>query len=122
MTTARDAATLDGLKERFGEAVLPLTLDVTNVAQVRQAVAQAYSHFGRLDVVLNNAGYSLVGTVEEVSEEEVRAQFDTNFFGTLRVIQAALPLLAMPPTSTRWTAGCGTGSRTWRWPTCARRT
>ena len=54
---------------------------------------QAHAHFGRLDVVLNNAGYSLVGTVEEASEADVHAVFDTNYFGTLRVIQAALPLL-----------------------------
>ena len=91
--TARDAASLADLQERFGDLVLPLALDVTDAAQVRRAVAQAHAHFGRLDVILNNAGYSLVGTVDEVSEEEVRAQFDTNYFGTLRVIQAALPLL-----------------------------
>jgi NAD(P)-dependent dehydrogenase (short-subunit alcohol dehydrogenase family) len=91
--TARNVATLDDLKQRFGDAVLPLTLDVTQAEQTRQAVAQAHAHFGRLDVVLNNAGYSLVGTAEEVSVEEVRAVFDTNFLGTLRVIQAALPLL-----------------------------
>ena len=91
--TARDAASLDDLKKRFGEAVLPLALDVTDDAQVRRAVAQAHAHFGRLDVVLNNAGYSLVGTVEEVGVDEVRALFDANFLGTLRVVQAALPLL-----------------------------
>ncbi len=91
--TARDVASLAGLKERFGDAVLPLALDVTDDQQVRQAVAQAHARFGRLDVVLNNAGYSLVGTAEEVSVEEVRAVFDTNYLGTLRVIQAALPLL-----------------------------
>jgi NAD(P)-dependent dehydrogenase (short-subunit alcohol dehydrogenase family) len=81
------------LKERFGDTVLPLALDVTNADQVRDVVQQAHAHFGRLDVVLNNAGYSLVATVEEASEVEVRAVFDTNYFGTLRVIQAALPLL-----------------------------
>lgn len=91
--TARDAASLADLREHYGEAVLPLSLDVTDAGQVEQAVRQAYGHFGRLDVVLNNAGYSLVGTVEEASEAEVRAVFDTNYFGTLRVIKAALPLL-----------------------------
>ena len=91
--TARDVASLAEFTERFGDAVLPLALDVTNAEQVRRAVAQAHAHFGRLDVVLNNAGYSLVGTIEEGSEDEVRAMFDTNYFGTLRVIQAALPLL-----------------------------
>ena len=85
--TARDAASLGDLRERFGDAVLPLALDVTDDEQVRRTVAQAHAHFGKLDVVLNNAGYSLVGV------DEVRAMFDTNFLGTLRVIQAALPLL-----------------------------
>jgi NAD(P)-dependent dehydrogenase (short-subunit alcohol dehydrogenase family) len=91
--TARKLTDVAGLAERFGDAVLPLALDVTDAEQVRHAVQQAHAHFGRLDVVLNNAGYSLVGTVEEASEADVRAVFDTNYFGTLRVIQAALPLL-----------------------------
>jgi|SRR5450755_2894522 NAD(P)-dependent dehydrogenase (short-subunit alcohol dehydrogenase family) len=91
--TARTLADVADLKERFGDSVLPLALDVTDAAQVRDAVRQAHAHFGRLDVVLNNAGYSLVGTVEEASEADVRAVFDANYFGTLRVIQAALPLL-----------------------------
>ena len=91
--TARKSADVADLKERFGDAVLPLALDVTDPEQVPQAVQQAHAHFGRLDVLLNNAGYSLVGTVEEASEADVRAEFDTNYFGTLRVIQAALPLL-----------------------------
>jgi NAD(P)-dependent dehydrogenase (short-subunit alcohol dehydrogenase family) len=60
---------------------------------VKTAVAQAHAHFGRLDIILNNAGYSLVGTIEEASAEDVKAMYDTNIFGTLAVIQAALPLL-----------------------------
>jgi NAD(P)-dependent dehydrogenase (short-subunit alcohol dehydrogenase family) len=60
---------------------------------VRQAVAQAHRHFGSLDIVLNNARYTLVGTVEEASAADIRALFDANYFGMLRVIQAALPLL-----------------------------
>ena len=91
--TARNVADVADLTERFGDAVLPLALDVTDPEQVRQTVPQAHAHFGRLDVILNNAGYSLVGTTEEASESDVRAEFDTNYFGTLRVIQAALPLL-----------------------------
>ncbi len=91
--TARDAASVADLAERFGGAALPLALDVTSPEQVRQAVTRAHDHFGRLDVVVNNAGYTLVGTVEEASEAEVRAIFDTNLFGALAVIQAALPLL-----------------------------
>ena len=91
--TARTLADVADLRERFGDAVLPMALDVTDSGQVQQAVGQAHAHFGRLDVVLNNAGYTLIGTVEEASEAEVRALFDTNYFGALRVIQAALPLL-----------------------------
>jgi NAD(P)-dependent dehydrogenase (short-subunit alcohol dehydrogenase family) len=91
--TARTLADVADLKERFGDSVLPMALDVTDANQVRHVVQQTHTHFGKLDVVLNNAGYALVGTVEEASEADVRAVFDTNYFGTLRVIQAALPLL-----------------------------
>ena len=91
--TARNVSSLDELKERFGDAVLPLALDVTSTEQAKAAVKQAHDHFGRLDVIVNNAGYTLVGTVEEASEEDVRALFDTNLLGSLRVIQAVLPLL-----------------------------
>ncbi|WP_416296184.1 SDR family NAD(P)-dependent oxidoreductase [Paenibacillus illinoisensis] len=91
--TARTPEYIADLKERFGDAVLPLALDVTDSQQVEHVVQQAHAHFGRLDVVLNNAGYTLVGTTEEADESDVRELFDTNYFGTLRVIQAALPLL-----------------------------
>ncbi|SFB04698.1 NADP-dependent 3-hydroxy acid dehydrogenase YdfG [Cohnella sp. OV330] len=91
--TARTMESIADLKARFGDAVLPLALDVTDRRQAEQVVRQAHAHFGRLDVVLNNAGYSLVGTTEEADESDVRDLFDANYFGTLRVIQAALPLL-----------------------------
>ncbi len=91
--TARNLASIAGLKEKYGENALTLELDVTKPDQVRSAVAQAHAHFGRLDIVLNNAGYSLVGTIEEASANDVRALYETNIFGTLSVIQAALPLL-----------------------------
>lgn len=93
VATSRQVSDLTELGERFGDSVLTLALDVTNAEQVKQVVERAHAHFGRLDVILNNAGYSLVATGEEASEDEVRAVFDTNYFGTLRVIQAALPLL-----------------------------
>jgi NAD(P)-dependent dehydrogenase (short-subunit alcohol dehydrogenase family) len=91
--TARDTTTLDDLVTRFGDAVLPLRLDVDDRDAVFAAVARAHDHFGRLDVVVNNAGYGQFGMIEEISEAEARAQFDTNVFGALFVTQAALPYL-----------------------------
>jgi NAD(P)-dependent dehydrogenase (short-subunit alcohol dehydrogenase family) len=91
--TARDASTLDALVERHGDNVLALALDVTDKAAVDAAVAQAHERFGRLDVVVNNAGYGLFGMTEEVSEAQARAQIETNVFGALWVTQAALPIL-----------------------------
>jgi len=91
--TARSLASIADLNEKYGENVLTLELDVTNTDQVNSAVIQAHAHFGRLDIVLNNAGYSLVGTIEEAGAEDVRALYETNIFGPLAVIKAALPLL-----------------------------
>jgi NAD(P)-dependent dehydrogenase (short-subunit alcohol dehydrogenase family) len=91
--TARDTATLDDLVAQFGDKILPIQLDVTDRAADVAAVAQAHDHFGRLDVVVNNAGYGQFGMVEEISEAEARAQIDTNLFGALFVTQAALPYL-----------------------------
>lgn len=91
--TARKLESIAGLKEKYGESVLTLELDVTKPEQVKAAVEQAYAHFGKLDIVLNNAGYSLVGTIEEASAEDIRALYETNVLGPVAVIQAALPLL-----------------------------
>jgi NAD(P)-dependent dehydrogenase (short-subunit alcohol dehydrogenase family) len=91
--TARDTGSLDDLVERFGDRILPLKLDVTDRAAVFDAVETAHRRFGRLDVVVNNAGYGQFGLIEEVSEAEARAQFETNVFGALWVTQAALPIL-----------------------------
>jgi NAD(P)-dependent dehydrogenase (short-subunit alcohol dehydrogenase family) len=91
--TARDTASLDDLAGRFGEKILPLQLDVTDRAAVFAAVAQAHDHFGRLDVIVNNAGYGQFGMVEELTEQDARDQIETNLFGALWVTQAALPFL-----------------------------
>jgi len=91
--TARDPQTLDDLVERYGDAVLPQQLDVTDRARATAAVRQAHAHFGRLDMVVNNAGYGLFGMIEEITEAQARAQMETNLFGALWVTQAALPLL-----------------------------
>jgi NAD(P)-dependent dehydrogenase (short-subunit alcohol dehydrogenase family) len=91
--TARDTSTLDDLVAKHGDAILPLQLDVTDREAVFAAVKDAHDRFGRLDVVVNNAGYGQFGMVEEISEQEARDQIETNVFGALWVTQAALPYL-----------------------------
>ncbi|AWT52103.1 SDR family oxidoreductase [Mycolicibacterium smegmatis] len=91
--TARDTATLADLADKYGDALLPLQLDVDDRAADFAAVKQAHEHFGRLDIVVNNAGYGQFGFIEELSEAEARAQIETNLFGALWVTQAALPIL-----------------------------
>ena len=91
--TARDTSTLDDLVARFGDRLAPLKLDVTDRPAVFAAVAEAHRRFGRLDVVVNNAGYGQFGMIEEINEAEARDQIETNVFGALWVTQAALPFL-----------------------------
>lgn len=91
--TARNVDSLDGLVEKYGDAVLPIALDVTDKDADFAAVAKAHDHFGRLDIVINNAGYGHFGFIEELTEDEARAQLETNLFGALWVTQAALPFL-----------------------------
>ncbi|HEX4790038.1 MAG TPA: SDR family oxidoreductase [Actinospica sp.] len=91
--TARDLDTLDELVKQYPETFLPLQLDVTDRDGDFAAVRRAAEHFGRLDVVVNNAGYGHFGMIEELTEAEIRAQLETNLFGALWVTQAALPIL-----------------------------
>lgn len=93
VATARNPDSLHELQERYGESVLVARLDVTDRAAVTAAIDEAHRYFGRLDVIVNNAGYGLFGMIEEVSETEARAQIETNVFGALWVTQAALPYL-----------------------------
>jgi len=91
--TARDKASLAALTEKYGDRVLAIALDVTDRAACFSAVAAAKERFGRLDVVVNNAGYGQFGAIEELSEKEARDQIETNVFGALWVTQAALPIM-----------------------------
>jgi NAD(P)-dependent dehydrogenase (short-subunit alcohol dehydrogenase family) len=91
--TARDLSTLNDLAAKYGDALLPIQLDVTDRDGDFAAVALAQETFGRLDVVVNNAGYGQFGMIEELSETELRAQIETNLFGAFWVTQAALPFL-----------------------------
>ncbi len=91
--TARNTDSLSDLVDKYGEAILPIALDVTDRDADFAAVKQAHDHFGRLDIVVNNAGYGHFGFVEELSEADARDQIETNVFGALWVTQAALPFL-----------------------------
>ncbi|TDT97260.1 NADP-dependent 3-hydroxy acid dehydrogenase YdfG [Streptomyces sp. 846.5] len=91
--TARNLSTLDDLAATHGDRLFAIALDVTDTEAVRTAVVAANERFGALDIIVNNAGYGLFGMVEELSAEELRQQFEVNFFGAFHVTQAALPLL-----------------------------
>ncbi|WP_433411385.1 SDR family NAD(P)-dependent oxidoreductase [Microtetraspora malaysiensis] len=91
--TARTTASLDELVAVYGDAVLPLALDVTDKDAAFEGVKRAKEHFGRLDVIVNNAGYAQIGAIEELTERQLRDQLETNLFGAVWVVQAALPYL-----------------------------
>ncbi len=91
--TARDKDSLKELTAKYGANVLASALDVTDRRACFEAVAAANEHFGRLDVVVNNAGYGQFGAIEELSEKEARDQIETNLFGALWVTQAAIPIM-----------------------------
>ena len=93
VATARNTDALAELSTQFPDTCRAIVLDVTDAAQVKTVVAQATEAFGRLDVIVNNAGYGLVGAFEELSAEQITRNFDTNFFGATEVIRAALPVL-----------------------------
>lgn len=93
IATARQPASLAELAARHPETCRVLQLDVTDAVQVKSAIAEAVNAWGRLDVIVNNAGYGLVGAFEELGADQIARNFSVNFFGALEVIRAALPIL-----------------------------
>ncbi|WP_255823089.1 SDR family NAD(P)-dependent oxidoreductase [Amycolatopsis sp. GM8] len=93
VATARKPEQLDDLVARYGDKVLPLALDVSSATDAEKAVRHGAETFGRLDVVVNNAGYGDMAAVEDVTLDDFRAQIDTNLFGVVHVTKAALPIL-----------------------------
>ncbi|KOU08613.1 oxidoreductase [Streptomyces sp. NRRL F-5755] len=93
VATARKPEQLADLVERFGDKILPVALDVTDAAAATAALDAARHRFGRIDVIVNNAGYANVAPVETAPEDDFRRQFETNFWGVYNVSKAALPLL-----------------------------
>lgn len=93
VATARNLSKLEALMARAPNQVLAVKLDVTNTADIQPAVDAAMRRYGRIDYLFNNAGYGIVGAVEETSDVELRAVLDTNFFGAAAVTRAVLPVM-----------------------------
>jgi NAD(P)-dependent dehydrogenase (short-subunit alcohol dehydrogenase family) len=91
--TARRPEQLDDLVASYGERVHTIALDVTDAGAARSAIAEAHEHFGRLDVIVNNAGYANVSPIETTDDEDFRDQFETNFWGVYHVSKAGIPIL-----------------------------
>jgi len=93
VATARTTSKLSVIANTAPDRVLLQRLDVTQPAEAAAAIDAAVARFGRIDVLINNAGYAVLGAVEETPEAELRAQMETNFFGAVAVTRAALPTL-----------------------------
>ena len=91
--TLRKTGALDDLKAEAGDRLLTLELDVTDTPAVRRVVDRAFADLGRIDVVVSNAGYGLFGAAEELRDEDIRRQLDTNLLGSIQLIRAVLPHL-----------------------------
>lgn len=93
IATARNPASLEELSAQYGDRVLALKLDVTDVEEVRTAVRKGLSHFGKIDVLVNNAGYANVASVEDTSIDDFQKQVAANFFGVVYATKAVLPIM-----------------------------
>ena len=93
VATARQPGSLSDLAERYGDRILPVALDVTDPAAAAAAVAEGVDAFGRIDVVVNNAGYANLASIEDITAEDFREQLDANLLGVVNVTKAALPVL-----------------------------
>ena len=93
VATARQPEQLKELSDRYPDRVTTIALDVTNAQSIQQAVEAALNAYNRIDVLVNNAGYGTVGAIEEVNDDDIRRQFDTNLFGAINVTRAVLPTL-----------------------------
>ena len=91
--TARKLEALDELKTQYGQQLWLASLDVTDTPAIHRVVCEAFATFGRIDAIVNNAGYGLFGAAEELSDDQIRHQIDTNVIGSTQVIRAALPRL-----------------------------
>ncbi|MGD1875605.1 MAG: oxidoreductase [Mastigocoleus sp.] len=93
IATARKPEQLEDLISKYPQTAIALKLDVTNPDEIIVAIEKANAAFGRIDVLVNNAGYGLIGALEEVSDEQIHRNFDTNLFGAINVIRAVLPMM-----------------------------
>lgn len=93
LATARNPAQLADFKAKYGDQVRTFVLDVTDPRAARDAVAAAIETFGRLDVLVNNAGYGDIGSIEDTSLDDIRAQIETNLFGVINMTKAAVPVM-----------------------------
>ena len=93
VATAREIETVEDLVQKYPETARAVKLDVTDEQDVKTSVAKAIEEFGTIDVLVNNAGYGLGGGIEEPSMEQIKAQYDTNVFGVIRMMREVLPIM-----------------------------
>jgi NAD(P)-dependent dehydrogenase (short-subunit alcohol dehydrogenase family) len=91
--TARDPKQLNDLKTKYGAQILPLALDVNDTSQIKNAVESTVKEFGRIDVLVNNAGFGITGAAEAFTEEQVRSQLETNLYAPIAITRAVLPIM-----------------------------